>query len=53
MGRPAIAAAPDTPRRDIRECYEKLPPAIRSAVIKAAKAELRDRIKRLDRISRG
>jgi transcriptional regulator with XRE-family HTH domain len=33
--------------------YEKLPEAIRTAVIKAAKAELRERLRKLDRIGKG
>lgn len=41
-------------RRELGEQhYEKLPEAIRTAVIKAAKAELRERLRKLDRIGKG
>jgi transcriptional regulator with XRE-family HTH domain len=40
-------------RRELGEKhYAKLPATIREAVIAAAKADLRDRIKRLDRIGK-
>ena len=40
-------------RRELGEQhFEKLPEAIRSAVVKAAKADLRDRIKRLAQIGK-
>jgi hypothetical protein len=41
-------------RRELAEQhYAKLPEPIRGAVIKAAKAELRDRLRKLDLIGKG